>query len=115
MTTLTETAHAAEFIISEANGNRSREGGTVASGQVLKAGQLVKDSSGSLVAYTDGSTPLGILIDNVDATDGALPAAYLARDAEVNSNLLTFPDENSAGTVESTAKTALKALGIICR
>jgi len=115
MTTLTETAHTAEFILSEANGHRSRDNGTVASGQVLKAGQLVKASGGNLVAYTDGSTPLGVLLNAVDATNGAVAAAYIARDAELNGGLLTYPDENSAATVKSTAKTALKALGIICR
>lgn len=115
MTTLTEAAHTAAFILSEANGQRSRESGTVASGQNLKAGQLVKASGNTLVAYTDGSTPLGVLLNAVDATGGAVAAAYIARDAEVNGGLLVYPDENSAGTVKSTAKAALKALGIICR
>lgn len=116
MTTLTEGARAAAFILSEANGMRSRAAGTVKSGEVLSAGQLVKADGAELVAYTDGATPLGVLIYNVDATDGAVAhCAYIARDAEVNGNMIVYPAENSAGTVESTAITALAALGIIVR
>ena len=115
MTTLTEGRHAAEFLMSEANGMRSRENGTVASGENLVAGQLVKASGANLVAYTDGSTPLGVLLYNVDATGGALKAAYIARDAEVNVDMLTFPAENSDATVKTDAIAALKVLGIIAR
>jgi Bacteriophage lambda head decoration protein D len=41
MTTLTETVHAGGFLVSEANGNRSRDAGTLISGQNLVAGAVL--------------------------------------------------------------------------
>ena len=41
MATLTESTHAGEFLVSEANGCRSRDTGTVVSGQDLVAGAVV--------------------------------------------------------------------------
>lgn len=119
MTTFTEGAHSAEFILSEANGHRSRENGTVKSGENLAAGEVVMFDGTELVAYGAGSVTeggideaCGIMINAVDATDGALAGAYLARDAEVNLKLLTYPDgtDEEANTIAS-----LKLLGIICR
>lgn len=103
------------FILSEANGQRSRANGVVASGQNLVAGQLVADSGGKLIAYTDGATAKGIMLYSVDATAGDTDASYIARDAEVNGNYMTYPAENSAGTVESSANASLALLGIIVR
>lgn len=122
MTALTEGAHACEFILSEANGNRSRENGTVASGQDIEAGTVLMGTAGALVALTavgtagdlDG-TVIGILLYNIDASAGALPASYLARDAEVNGDQLIYPTESTAGGEEAAANTALKSLGIIVR
>lgn len=127
MTVFIEGRHAAEFILSEANGQRSRENGTVASGQKLAAGEVVMLSSGKLVAH-DGTldshgdvvtAAAGIMIYPVDAsatgTNTNTPAAYLARDAEVNGELLTFPDESTAGGEEAAVKASLKTLGIIVR
>ncbi len=111
---LTEGRWAAEFIMSEANGNRSRENGTVASGQTLVAGQLVQLSGPNLVAWAGtGTATVGIMINNVDATDGAVDAAYIARDAEVNFNLLTFPTGSDDDDDEGVA--SLLLLGIIAR
>lgn len=123
MTTFTEQAHGPEFILSEANGQRSRENGTVLSGQVLEAGEVVMDNgSGKLIAWTgdlptDGGVDeaAGIVLYPVDATDGDVEAAYLARDAEVNLNLLVYP-ENSDGSQETeNVITSLGYLGIIAR
>lgn len=104
------------FILSmeEGAGSRSVENGVLDTG-ALVAGQLLKASGDKLVAYTDGSTPVGILLYDADATSGDVKVAYLARDAVVNGEYLTYPAENSAGTVESSAITALAALNIIVR
>lgn len=125
MTTLTEGKHAGEFIVSEANGHRSRATATVLSGQNLVAGQVVEqDANGKLKALSDAldtggdlvSTPVGILYDNVDASDGDVAGAvYIARDAEVNGAELTYPDESSADGQESHTIVALATLGIIVR
>ena len=118
MTVFTETAHDGEFILSEANGQRSRQNGEVASGRSLVAGTVLMNDGGTrLVAYTGDEITngledeaVGILIANTDATSGHVAAAYIARDAEVNLNLLTYPAANEALMIQS-----LKALGIITR
>ncbi|TIX64126.1 MAG: head decoration protein, partial [Mesorhizobium sp.] len=93
MTTFTEGAHACEFILSEASGSRSRENGTLLSGEDLAAGTVLQDNgAGKLIAFdgdtlTDGSLAdeaVGILLYPGDATAGDLAVSYLARDAEVN-------------------------------
>lgn len=127
MTVFTEGRHTAEFILSEANGQRSRENGIVASGQNLAAGAVVMLSGGRLVAH-DGTldtggdvvTPVaGILLAPVNAsasgTNAHTPAAYIARDAEVNGNLLTYPTESTAGGEAAACNASLATLGIIVR
>jgi len=112
MTTLTEGRHTAEFILSEANGSRSRENGTVKSGETLVAGEVLKLDGSDLVSRGASGTVVGVIIDNVDATDGAVDAAYLARDAEVNHNCLTYADSDTDG---DDAADGLADLGIISR
>lgn len=124
MTTLTEGRHAGEFLVSEASGTRSRATGTVASGQNLVAGQVVMLSGGNLVAMSgsldsDGdlvNAPEGVIWGNVDATDGAIAGVpYIARDAEVNGDELTYPDVTSDGDEVAKVNAGLAALGIIVR
>lgn len=118
MTTFNEDRHAGEFILSEANGNRSRENGTVLSGQDLKAGEIIMDNgAGKIVAFVvgTGNTVLGILITKVDATGGDVEAAYIARDAEVVGSDLTYEEESTAGGEQAAANAGLADLGIIVR
>lgn len=98
-------APACGFILSEANGHRSRENGVVASGQgKLAAGTVVMDNgSGKLIAYGGGDTTeggtneaAGIICYAVDATSVDVAVAYIARDAEVNQKNLVFPANNTA-------------------
>ena len=98
MATKTETGHTAGFIVSEANGNRSRETVTIKSGQDLKAGQVIgtSDVAGGNYAAFDNTgttgvpTAEGILIEDCDASAAAKDAAMLARDAEVNESECTL-------------------------
>jgi hypothetical protein len=124
MTVFTEAAHTAEFILSEANGQRSREEGTLASGQNLEAGTVLQlNGSSKLVAFDGDNNTAGDLIDQAvgillaagDATGGDLKVAYIARDAEVNLKLLTYPAETTAGGQEADTIASLKLLGIIAR
>ncbi len=123
MTALTEARHAAEFIISEANGHRSRANGTLVSGQDLAAGTVVMDNgSGKLTVYTagdatDGGTQeaAGILIYAVDASGGDVACSYIARDAEVNKNLITYPNTLTDNSDETNTITSLGYIGIIVR
>lgn len=124
MTTLTETGHAAGFLLSEANGNRSRDIITVSAGQNLKAGAVLgKITSGSPTgeykaydnAASDGSqAAAGILLDDCDATDADVKAVGILRDAEVNSNELVYDSgQNDAAKVAAVAD--LLAIGILVR
>lgn len=118
MVTYTEGRHTAEFILSEAAGKRSRENGTVVSGQDLTAGEVIMDNgAGKIAAYTvgTGNSVLGVIVDNVDATAGDVDAVYIARDAEVNDNLMTYEAESTAGGEKASAVAGLALLGIIVR
>lgn len=107
---------ALSFLLSEANGQRSRENGTVASGQgKLQAGQVLKGPKTAFLAYTDGATATGILGYPVDATDEAQPCVYVARDAEVNVKQLVYPEESTSGNEKSDMIASLALLGIIAR
>lgn len=125
MTSFTETRHAAEFVLSEAAGMRSRESGTVVSGQDLQAGTIVMDNgSGKLTAH-DGllntageviTAALGILLYDADASAADLTnIAYIARDAEFNENIVTYPTESTAGGEKAGVDASLASLGIIAR
>lgn len=123
MTTFTENAGNAAFILTEANGQRSRENGTLVSGQNLAAGAVLMDNgAGKLTALTSSGTSgdldgaaVGILINATDATLGDVGASYIARDAEVNFKVLVHPPESTDGGEEAAVKATLKLLGIICR
>src|SRR5690606_5214096 len=118
---LNETPHAGGFILSEANGKRSRENITIASGENLQAGAVLGKitANGHYAAYdndaTNGvQTAAGILLAAVDATGGAKPGVAIVRDAEVNEHELVWDEDND--TSDITAGVAdLLALGIILR
>ena len=105
MATKTEVQHTASFIVSEANGNRSRETYTIKSGQDLAAGTVIGLHSGGDYAAYDNSDPAvahGILIEATDASSAATDAAILVRDAEVVEAEVTGED--------ATAKTDLPTI-----
>lgn len=123
----TEARHTAEFILSEGPGSISRESGTVLKGQKLTAGEVVQLSAGKLIA-ADGllntagdvlTEVEGIVIDAIDASatgeDADTAAAYIARLAEVNNNLLTYPTESTAGGEKAGVNASLAKLNIIAR
>jgi len=125
MTILTEGRHAGEFMVSEANGWRSRATGIVLADEVLDVGQVVeKDGDGKLVAFTgetdtDGNlvaAAAGIMWAAVDATGADVTGAvYIARDAEVNASEIFVADDDTDGTVLAAARESLAAIGIIVR
>ena len=81
MTTLTEALHAAGFIASEANGRRSREAVTLASGENLKAGAVVgKATLGTASAAADGA----------NTGDGAMGAITVGVGAKLGDYRLTI-------------------------
>lgn len=117
---LTETTHAGGFILSEANGTRSRDNITVVSGETLAAGAVLGKitASGKYAAYdntaADGSeVAAGVLYAAVDASAADAAGVAILRDAEVNANELGWAANDATGI--TAGKADLKALGILVR
>lgn len=122
MTTLTEGTHTGEFIVSEANGFRSRETITVASGNDLKACTVlgIVTASDKYAVFNqdavDGTeAAAAILFADADATSADVTdAVAMVRDCEVRSQDLVWPSDIEAAE-QAAAEAELKALGIIVR
>ena len=123
MTVLVETRHPGEFILSEANGQRSRETITLASGAgVIAAGTVLGKvtASGKYVASavgaSDGSeAPAAINIYGADASAADVTVSAIVRDAEVNGKCLTYHADRDQPAERTAAKAALATLGVIVR
>ena len=123
MTVLVETRHPGEFILSEANGQRSRETITIASGAgVIAAGTVLGKvtASGKYVASavgaSDGSeVPAAINTYGTDASSADATVSAIARDAEVNGKCLTWHADRDQPAERAAANAALANLGVIVR
>ncbi|MBR1734695.1 MAG: head decoration protein [Alphaproteobacteria bacterium] len=107
----------------EADKNYCREVVTIASGQNLKMGTIVGEKSAdgtykivSIAAdETDGSdTPIGVLMEDVDATSAAKEAIIVARDVIVAESALIYPTGATADQKKALKK-ALEGRGIVAR
>lgn len=117
MSIKTEGVHAGEFLLSEANGTRSREDITVAATTAnLPAGQVLGKltASGEYAPYNPAAEPAdgseaaaAILYAPVGASTEAQRSVGVVRDAEVIERLLT--DLDADGTAD------LLAQGIVIR
>ena len=122
MTTFTEGRHAAEFVLSEAQGQRSRENVTQDESTVLAAGQVVGKvtASGEYAQHdqdaSDGTEAAAGIALYAKTTGAGAPVAIsiIARDAEVNGELLVWQDDITGGEI-TTHSAELAALGIIVR
>ena len=122
MAVLTEGKHTAEYMLSEANGSRSRSTGTLILGQNLESGTVLGTitASGKLTQYdpvaVDGSESVSaILYDNIDATDADVVGVTISvRDNEVRGSSLTY-SVGADATAIATADAELVALGMIVR
>ena len=125
---LTEGQRAGEFLISEARGSRSRMTLILESGYDVADGTIMMRSGTTKMVPLDYGTEtlteaddiVGVIFGNWNSSSTGANAdiagvPYIARDAEVDSSLLTYPDESSTGGEEAAANTALEALGIIVR
>ena len=114
MAIVSDTKRTAEFLVSEANGYRSREYRNAAlGGTALPAGTVLGrlTTGGNYVPYNSGGadgsqTVSGILFEG---GSGTAFRTIIVRDAEVNHDHLTYTG------VEATVTTALNALGIAVR
>ena len=127
MAILTEGSRAAQFLVSEANGWRSRDAAivTVPASTTFAAGTVLgrQTSGGKYVRHdTDGTddgrrVAVAVLVapatnDTLSAVD--VDAAVIVRSAEVTAADLTYEDgANDAAKV--IANTAMAAVGIIAR
>jgi hypothetical protein len=123
MAVLTETRHAGEFVLSEGNGNISRDSITIVSGAgVVRAGTVLGKITAS-GKYTpspatgaDGSqVAVAVNIYEVDATSADVAVAAIMRDAEVNVNTLTYAASVDDNTKKAAKATQLAAVNIIVR
>ncbi|HHV69918.1 MAG TPA: head decoration protein [Ochrobactrum intermedium] len=113
------TAH---YIISEANGYRSRDVGLVASGSgKLIAGTVMarQSTTGKFVPYDpageDGSeAAAAVLYEGCDATSGDVRRTFTARDTEVQAEALIWPD-TATDEQKNTALATLAGVGIVAR
>ena len=117
-----ERFHTASYLVSEAQGYRSREQVIIATGSgELKAGAVLGKvtASGKYAPLdpdaTDGSEDAAaILYEPCDATGADVRRAVTARDAEVVAELLVFAD-GTTDPEKTAALASLAALGIIAR
>ena len=101
MTEKVETLHAAGFLISEANGNRSRDNGILVTGQNLLAGAVLgkTTSAGTITgAAAAGNTGNGT-ITGLTVGGGAKPGVYRAICVEPGANVGTFEIEDPDGVI----------------
>jgi len=123
MTVLTEGRHPGEFLMTEANGQRSRENITIASGAGIIApgtvlGRITTSGKylASAVGATDGSqTAAAIALYGCDATSGDANISAITRDAEVNGSILTYHPDRDQAAEKTAAQGDLAAVGIIVR
>lgn len=99
MTIKTEGVHNAEILLSEANGALSRAQIVLAAGAALAAGTVLglNTTSQEYDAYDDAGTDglnvaVGVLYNNVAASEDARQAVAIVRLAEVHGALLTGLD-----------------------
>lgn len=113
-----ETAHDGEFIIAEANGDRSREEGLMDAGlsAAVAAGTIVKLVAGVwsplLAADTASAQPIGIAFGYVDSTGASdVPCTVVVRDATVAELQLGYNDLTGQ-PAHDTAASLLSATAI---
>lgn len=120
MTTIVEKNRNEDFILTEANGCRSRETVSLASGQDYESGSIVAQYDGAAVyelvnainlAGATDVDAVAIVCRHTNATDSAKDAAVIARDAEVVDTELVFGD----GITLTDVAGYLKSAGIVVR
>lgn len=117
----TEKAHPTEFILTEANGQRSRDNGYLADPVTLRPAQILTAGAAATtdrpqtftVATTGANAHAIALYGGQSVPVDGLRIAVLTRDAEVNGRLLDWGAMSPAEQV--TAVTTLATKGIIVR
>jgi hypothetical protein len=118
---LAEQPRRASFIVSEANGGRSRESAVLQGphGTLIAAGTVLRDLGDGVVRrINEGSTPVGILVQcgpqiPLGGPFALYPCSYIARDAVVMRGELTYNADLPEDSQDINTK--LETLGIIVR
>ena len=123
MSTKTERPHAGEFIVSEANGYRSRDQVTVTvpTGEVSSPGLILGKitATGKYVARNEAAgtgeqTAKGVLFNELDNSAGGAPADFIATIVNGDAEVLG-PSCDANGGTEATVLSELLTLGIKVR
>lgn len=114
-----EPQHTGEYLVSEANGARSREQATLAAGNLPAGAVLAKNSGGDYIELEPGgSAPknkaVAVLYSATDATADPAACVVHARDCEVAGASLQWPD-GATDAQKATAIGNLETVGIIVR
>lgn len=129
MTVFNEGRHPGEFLICEANGQRSRDNiiiasgsGIIAPGSVLgmftsgpNAGKYSLALNVAADPNVGNQVAVAVALYGCDATSGDVGISAITRDAEVNGKTLTFHATVNDAAKRATKATQLASAGIIVR
>lgn len=107
-------ARTAEFLLAEANGERSRGLIVIPSGSGAVAAGTIVDATGAPITNAAAATAAAIVYGAVDATTADAKAAAIIGDAEVHGEMLQWP----AGATDASKLAVADALadrGIVVR
>lgn len=115
MVAITEAPRAANFLLSETNGYRSREAVTVLSGQTLKAGAVIgKVALGTAVGAADaGNTGDGTITAAPTVNAGAKEGVYALTCIESATNAGAFQVEDPDGVTVGVATAGVEFAGVL--
>jgi hypothetical protein len=126
MTVFTEGRHPGEGLLSEANGKRSRDRATIASGagviapgtvlgRITTSGAMIPSPHAEVVGSEGAEVAVAIALYGCDATSAAQEIAVILRDAEWNALTLTYASSVNTDERRATKRAQLAAAGIIAR
>jgi hypothetical protein len=114
MTSFKEAPHPAAFILSEADGQLSRDNVQIAGGQEFPPGTVITNGAGGYVAWTGGAGTLGIAIYGVKTDVGEpVSIAAITRSAEVNRHVIAWPDGFDDAAIDAAATELAKQMIIV--
>lgn len=122
-TVFNEGRRPGEFLLTEGNGQISREAAVVASGSgVISPGTVLgkitasgKYSPSPATGSDGAQTAVAVALYGCDATSADQKITVVARDAEVKADALVFQSTVNDATKKAAKATQLAAVGIIVR
>lgn len=122
----TESRRDVGFVLSEANGHRSRENTTIAAGEgilepgtvlgtVTATGKRVASPPAAVIGKEGAEAADAVLAYRVDATAADIKAVVIARDAEVIAPELVYEATVDTPAEQAAKQDQLAAVGVIAR